>query len=187
MIQVYTGDGKGKTTAAFGLAMRAAGHGFKVRIIQFMKGSTYTGELASAQLLGIEVFQFGRTCPHAAVIKSGLMECQRCRQCFIDPGEISDLDRWKTRLGWDLARASLNESSLKILVLDEIMAALRHQLLDQEDVLAFIDGFPEAMELVLTGRNAPETILSRAQLVTEMQARKHPYLEGYSSRRGIEF
>ncbi|HBQ85125.1 MAG TPA: cob(I)yrinic acid a,c-diamide adenosyltransferase, partial [Syntrophomonas sp.] len=104
MIQVYTGDGKGKTTAAFGLAMRAAGHGYRVRIIQFLKGSTYSGELVAAEKLGIEVFQFGRTCPHAAVIKSGFMKCQKCGQCLVGFNDINDWDRQKVGMAWKLAQ-----------------------------------------------------------------------------------
>lgn len=187
MIQVYTGDGKGKTTAAFGLAMRAAGHGMKVRVIQFMKGNTYTGELASAVRLGIEVFQFGRTCPHAAVIKSGLMSCQQCKQCFIGLGEATELDQMKARLAWDLAISSAGQADLDILILDEIMAALRHGLLDLAELLSFMERFPDGRELVLTGRRAPEEVLRRAGLVTEMTMRCHPYSDNCGARRGIEY
>jgi cob(I)alamin adenosyltransferase len=155
MIQVYTGDGKGKTTAAFGLAMRAAGHGFRVRVIQFMKGNTYSGELLSAARLGIEVFQFGRTCPHAAVIKSGFMACQECGQCWIRLDDITDWDRSKVSMAWQLARDTAERGEHDILVLDEIMGAVNKGLIPLTELLDWLQGLPPGIELVLTGRHAP--------------------------------
>lgn len=187
MIQVYTGDGKGKTTAAFGQAMRAAGHGLKVRVIQFMKGSTYTGELSAAERLGMEVWQFGRTCPHAALIKNGFMTCQQCGQCFIGREEISELDRMKIRLGWDMARRSAGEDFIFMLVLDEIMAALHRELVEMPELLELMDHYPADRELVLTGRGAPAAVMQRAGLVTEMKLLRHPYTAGCAARRGIEY
>ncbi|MEN6390964.1 MAG: cob(I)yrinic acid a,c-diamide adenosyltransferase [Syntrophomonas sp.] len=186
MIQIYTGDGKGKTTAALGLALRSAGHGFKVRIIQFMKGSTYSGELLSLSKLGVEVYQFGRTCPHAAVIKNGFMQCQKCNECWIGKKEINDLDRHKINLAWQLAKETLNKD-YQLLILDEIMNAIKYNLVSLQDVLAFTRGLPEGMELVLTGRDAPRELIERAHLVSEMKKIKHPYDFGLDSRRGIEY
>lgn len=186
MIQLYTGNGKGKTTAALGLAVRSAGHGFQVRIIQFMKGSTYSGELISLAKLGIEVYQFGRTCPHAAVIKSGFMECQKCNECWIGQTEIRDLDRHKIRLAWQLARDTLHQD-YQLLILDEIMNAVRHHLVPLQEVLAFIQDVPEGMELVLTGRDAPRELIDQADLVSEIRNIKHPHDAGVDSRRGIEY
>ncbi len=187
MIQVYTGDGKGKTTAAFGLAMRAAGQGMKVRIIQFMKGSTYTGELSAAERLGIEVFQFGRTCPHAAVIRSGFMECQQCRQCWIGLEDATELDQRKIRMAWELALATAGSQEHQILVLDEIMGAMARKLVAEQELLDYMDSYPHDRELVLTGRNAPLQVIRRAGLVSEIKKVKHPYDEGIASRRGIEY
>lgn len=186
MIQIYTGDGKGKTTAALGLALRSAGHGFKVRIIQFMKGSTYAGELLSLAKLGVEIYQFGRTCPHAAVIKNGFMACQKCNECWIGEKEINELDRYKTSLAWQLARETLKQD-YQLLILDEICNAVKHDLVSLPEVLAFIRELPEGMELVLTGRSAPVELMEKAHLVSEIKKIKHPFDEGIGSRRGIEY
>lgn len=186
MIQIYTGDGKGKTTAALGLAMRSAGHGFKVRIIQFMKGGTYSGELLSLAKLGVEIYQFGRTCPHAAVIKNGFMECQKCNECWIGKKEITDLDRRKISLAWQLARETLKQD-YQLLILDEICNAIKYNLVSLPEVLAFTRDLPEGMELVLTGRNAPVELMEKAHLVSEIKKIKHPFDAGIGSRRGIEY
>ena len=187
MIQIYTGDGKGKTTAAFGLAMRSAGHGFKVRVIQFLKGSTYSGELASALKLGIEVYQFGRTCPHAAVIKSGFMTCQECGQCWIGLNEISELDIQKTRMAWDLARETVRAGQCDLLILDEILNAVKKNLVGLDELLAWLAELPPDIEVVLTGRNADPELIEIADLVSEIRKIKHPYSENCKARRGIEY
>lgn len=184
LIQIYTGEGKGKTTAALGLAVRAAGHGFRVRILQFLKGSTYSGELTALEKLGVEIYQFGRTCPHAAVIKSGLMECQKCDQCWISLKEISAIDRKKVELAWDMAR---NSTGYQLLILDEIINAINKGLVSLVDVLSWLDTIPDGMEVVLTGRNAPAELVNRAHLVSEVKKVKHPLDKGISSRRGIEY
>lgn len=186
MIQVYTGDGKGKTTAALGLAIRAAGHEFKVRIIQFMKGSTYSGELLSLAKLGVEVYQFGRTCPHAAVIKNGFMGCQKCNECWIGKKDINDLDRQKIRIAWELARDTLGKD-YKLLILDELCNAIKYGLIPLQEVLDFTQDLPEGMEVVITGRDAPLALIEKAHLVSEIKKVKHPFDAGIDSRRGIEY
>ncbi len=187
MIQIYTGDGKGKTTAAFGLAMRAAGHGFKVRVIQFLKGSTYSGELASAAKLDIEVYQFGRTCPHAAVIKSGFMNCQECGECWIGRKEISDLDHKKTQMAWDLARETVQVGQVDLLILDEMLNAVNKNIVPLNELLYWLADLPPAMEVVLTGRKAAPELIEIADLVSEIKKIKHPYSEKCKARRGIEY
>lgn len=187
MIQIYTGDGKGKTTAAFGLAMRAAGHGFKVRVIQFLKGSTYSGELTSAAKLDIEVYQFGRTCPHAAVIKTGFMSCQECGQCWIGQNEITDLDRHKTQMAWDLARDTAAAGQHDLLILDEILIAVKEDLVSQDELVAWLAGLPSHLEVVLTGRSASPELIAKADLVSEVKKIKHPYSDNCKARRGIEY
>jgi len=187
MIQIYTGDGKGKTTAAFGLAMRAAGHGFRVRVIQFLKGSTYSGELASALKLGLEVYQFGRTCPHAAVIKSGFMVCQECGQCLIGQDEISELDMQKTQMAWDFARETVKSGQFDLLVLDEIINAVNKNMVSLKELLTWLAELPADMEVILTGRNAALELIEIADLVSEMKKIKHPYSENCKARRGIEY
>ena len=187
MIQIYTGDGKGKTTAAFGLAMRSAGHGFKVRVIQFLKGSTYSGELASALKLGIEVYQFGRTCLHAAVIKSGFMTCQECGQCWIGLNEISELDIQKTQMAWDLARETVRTGQYDLLILDEILNAVKKNLVLLDELLVWLAQLPPDIEVILTGRNAAPELIEIADLVSEIRKVKHPYSENCKARRGIEY
>jgi cob(I)alamin adenosyltransferase len=187
MIQIYTGNGKGKTTAAIGLAVRAAGHGYKVRIIQFMKGSTYSGELNSALKLGIEVFQFGRTCPHASVIKSGFMKCQACGECWIGLKNVTELDIQKIQMAWKLAKDTVAEGNYDILILDEIMNTFNKNLLTVEEVVEWLKGVPDEIEVVLTGRNAPPELIEIAHLVSEVKEIKHPYQLGIESRRGIEY
>lgn len=187
MIQIYMGDGKGKTTAAFGLAMRSAGHGFKVRVIQFLKGSTYSGELASALKLGIEVYQFGRTCPHAAVIKSGFMRCQECGQCFIGLEVIDEMDIKKTRMAWDFAVETAQSGQYDLLILDEVLNAINKNLLSVNEVLSWLNQLPPAIEVVLTGRSAAPELIAKADLVSEIRKIKHPYSENCKARRGIEY
>jgi cob(I)alamin adenosyltransferase len=187
LIQIYTGDGKGKTTAAFGLAMRAVGHGFKVRVIQFLKGSTYSGELASAAKLGIEVFQFGRTCPHAAVIKSGFMTCLECGECWIGLKEITALDIQKTKIAWDLARDTVIQGQHDLLILDEILNAVNKGLVPLAELIDWLQTLPPSIEVVLTGRRAAPELVEIADLVSEMKKIKHPYSEHCKARRGIEY
>jgi cob(I)alamin adenosyltransferase len=166
-VQVYTGDGKGKTTAALGLAFRAAGYGMRTYIGQFMKGQSY-GELEAArQLPGITVEQFGR---------ENLVHAQT-----VTPEDIA-----LARRGLERARQALTGGEYDIVILDEANVALYFGLLEVEDVLAVIDARPEKVELVLTGRRAPSEIIDRADLVTEMVEVKHYYRQGVASRDGIE-
>jgi len=186
LIQIYTGDGKGKSTASMGLAVRAAGHGFKVRIIQFLKGSTYSGELLSMQKLGIEIYQFGRTCPHAAVIRSGFMECQSCNQCWINLKDITELDILKIKMAWQLAQDTVRDK-YQLLILDEILNAVKKDLVSLKDLSAWLQDLPDDIEVVLTGRDAPADLINIADLVTEVRKIKHPFDKGIKSRRGIEY
>jgi len=186
LIQIYTGDGKGKSTAAMGLAIRSTGHGFKVRIIQFLKGSTYSGELFSLQKLGIEIYQFGRTCPHAAVIRSGFMDCQECDQCWIRMTDITELDQRKVEMAWQLTQDSIG-AGFKLLILDEIINAVNKGLVSEKELTSWLKQLPEDVEIVLTGRNAPQSLIKQADLVTEMKKIKHPFDKGIKSRRGIEY
>ena len=169
LIQVYTGDGKGKTTAALGLALRAAGHGWRTFFGQFMKGREY-GELEAARLLGtrLTIRQFGNP-------------------GFVHAGQVSPQDVRMAREGLVTAREAMLSREYDIVVLDEINVALYFELLTTEDVLALIDAKPVEVELVLTGRRVPQEILDRADYVTDMREVKHPYRGGLQARKGIEF
>ncbi|MBN1940163.1 MAG: cob(I)yrinic acid a,c-diamide adenosyltransferase [Candidatus Aminicenantes bacterium] len=168
-IQIYTGDGKGKTTAALGLAFRAAGRGYRTYFGQFMK-SRPSGERAAAKRLGglITFAMFGR--PGLIHIKDRP-----------DPEDVRP-----ARRGLDLCRKAMLSGRYDIIVLDEVNVAIHFGLLDIVDVLAVIDQKPDAVELVLTGRRAPTALVKRAGLVTEMKPVKHYFDIGIPARLGIE-
>ena len=170
MIQVYTGDGKGKTTAALGLACRAVGHGFKVIIIQFLKGNMEYGEIETAKKLApyLTIKQMGRGC---------LLE----KNNKPDPEDIAAAQE-----GMALAHEILRGGDYDIVILDEINVALDLGLVDTETVLRLMDERPKHVELVLTGRYVPPEIIERADLVTEMVEIKHYYEQGIQARMGIE-
>jgi cob(I)alamin adenosyltransferase len=187
VLQIYTGEGKGKSTAAFGLAMRAAGHGCRIRVIQFLKGNSFAGELRSAKKLGIEVFSFGRSCPHATLINGGFMECDECAECWVNPEKLTDSDRKKASMAWQLAQNTVREGSIDILILDEVFAALELGLLPFEDFLKWLGNASSGMEIVLTGRNAPPEVIAMAHLVSRIEKIKHPFDINGHPRRGIEY
>ncbi len=190
LVQVYTGSGKGKTTAALGLALRAIGHGFRVCMIQFLKGSSYAGELFSTQRLKPEFdfFQFGRGCPYSSLIRHGLLNCNGCLECFYR-GEEEKREEMKgyVDMAWDLTLEMVSDQNHQLIILDEIGNALRHELLESSKLLKLMDEKPAGMELVLTGRGLPEEVLEAADLVSEIKAIKHPLEKGINSRRGIEY
>jgi cob(I)alamin adenosyltransferase len=169
LIQVYTGDGKGKTTAALGLALRAAGHGLRVYIVQYMKGWPDYGELAALKHQpNITLVQFGRP-------------------DFVDRDNPDAKD---IELAQQALRHSLDvvrEGRYDVLVLDEINVALDYGLVSLDQVLAVLEAKPPHVELVLTGRGAHPQIVERADLVTEMRQIKHPYSRGIGGRKGIEY
>ncbi len=172
LVIVYTGNGKGKTTAALGLCIRAVGYDEKVCIVQFIKGSWKYGELD-----GIK-----RLAPNVELFQKGLG--------FV--GIIDDkLDRTEHIKAAGQAVAFAKEMILSgkydIVILDEINVALYLNLITVEDVLDLIDSKPELLDLVLTGRNARPEIIEKADLVTEMREIKHPYQKGIMAQKGIDF
>ena len=189
LVQVYTGNGKGKTTAALGLALRAAGHGYRVRIIQFMKGSTYYGELYSAEKLApeVEIYQFGRGCRIQDAIKDGSAKCDGCMECFVMKGSETRTDLELAAEAYVLALKTLKHAEADIVILDELTNAIYFGLLTAEDCVKLIRSRAEGVEVVITGRNAPEEIIAEADLVTDMRMVKHPFEKGISARRGIEY
>jgi cob(I)alamin adenosyltransferase len=189
LVQLYTGDGKGKTTAALGLALRAAGHGFKVRIIQFMKGATYYGELYSVEKLApeVEIYQFGRGCRIQDSIKEGLAKCDNCMECFVTKGSVTRTDLELAAEAYVLALKTLKHAQADIVILDELTNAIFFDLLTVEDCLKLIRARAEGVEVVITGRDAPAELVAEADLVTEMKMIKHPFKKGITARRGIEY
>ena len=167
MIQVYTGDGKGKTTAAVGLAVRAHGHGLRVAVFQFLKTDRDNGEARILRQLGIPCRQYG----------SGRWLVDRAP----DDKELALAVQ-----GWaDVEKAV--RSGYQLVVVDEISHAVNLGLLTLEQVRSLAVNLPTHVELILTGRAMPPELLALADLVTEMRAVKHPYEQGIGARRGIEY
>jgi cob(I)alamin adenosyltransferase len=169
-IQVYTGNGKGKTTAALGLALRAAGRGLKTYMAQFLKKGEYGELLAVRQRLAdlITIEQFG------------LPEFHHSEQ-GVSPAEVKAAEA-----GMAAAAAAIGGGEYDIVILDEINTLLHFGIVPVEPVLRFMEHKPAAVELVLTGRYAPQAVLDRADLVTEMLEVRHYFQKGLQARTGIE-
>jgi cob(I)alamin adenosyltransferase len=169
LVQVYTGNGKGKTTAALGLALRACGHGLRVYIGQFLKRTSY-GELNSVE----------RLTPLVTIEQYGLPE-------RIHADEPSPEQHAAARQGLAKAKEALAGGRYAIVILDELAITLAYGLVQESEVLAAMDEKPPHVELVITGRHAPASILARADLVSEVREVRHPYSSGIGARPGIEF
>ena len=169
LTQVYTGDGKGKTSAAFGLALRAVGRGLKVYVIQFIKGGFDYGELYVVKRLpNFELKAFGRG-------------------KFVTDVPPTEEDVKLAEEAFQLAREVVTGGEYDVVVLDEINVALHLKLIETEEVVDLIRRKPKHVELILTGRSAPPEIIELADLVTEMREVKHPYTKGVPPRKGIEY
>jgi cob(I)alamin adenosyltransferase len=168
LVILYTGPGKGKTTAALGLALRALGHGLPVHLIQFLKGRP-TGELEAARRLpGFSVARFGR-------------------EGFVDLKHPAAADVAVAQEGLREAARALSDGGYRLVILDEVNVAAGHGLVAPEAVLAVLADRHPGVDVVLTGRDAPEAFLEAADLVTVMQEVKHPYRTGVAAREGIEY
>lgn len=171
-VQIYTGNGKGKTTAAVGLAVRAAGSGYKVYMVQFLK-SSQTGELESAKKLqpNFQIFRFGK---------------ERGFFWTLTDEEKQEAKK-EVQSAYEFCLGALKEKQCNILIMDEIMGAMKNGLVSEEQLLELIDNKPQDMELILTGRDVTKEIMDRADLVTEMKEVKHYYSKGIPARKGIEY
>jgi cob(I)alamin adenosyltransferase len=170
LVQVYTGNGKGKTTAALGLAIRAVGHGFRVYIIQFMKGSDDYGELKGLHRLS----------PECQLENYG-------GKRWVHKGSPEEDHFIEAKKAFRRAQEVVLSGEWDIVILDEIVNALWFELLPEHEVLDLLNIKPPHVELVLTGRNASSQLIEKADLVTEMVPIKHPFDQGTSARKGIEY
>lgn len=171
LILVNTGDGKGKTTAALGLGLRAAGQGMKVLMLQFFKGPWPTGECTAVKRLE----------PDFKIIPLG--------QGFIKTRkeEHTEATRENARASWDYAKKEICSDVYNIIILDEINNMIYHGLVSVEEVISVLKERPKRLTVVLTGRNAHEEIIELADMVTEMREIKHHYKKGINAQKGIEF
>ncbi len=170
LVIVHTGEGKGKTTAALGLALRAVGQGLKVAVVQFIKGSWKYGELRAPEFLpGFEIHPMGRG--------------------FVDLGsqEPNPADVALARETFAVGRAKVQSGDYGLVILDEVNYAVQYGLIDVAEVVALIREKPPEVHLVLTGRGARPEVIEAADLVTEMKEVKHPYRQGIKAQKGIEF
>ena len=183
LVQIYTGYGKGKTTAALGLGLRAAGHGMKVLMVQFMKTVRYYGELEAVKKLApnFEIVQKGKPCSRPEA------DCMECEACFVHPEKPEPEDISAARDAVQFCADVLRKAEHDIVILDEILYAIKFGLIDHGDVVKLVKMKPPEMELILTGRDAPQEILDLADLVTEMRPIKHPYQQGITARKGVEY
>jgi len=172
LVIVYTGKGKGKTTAALGIVLRAVGHGYRVGMIQFIKGEWYYGELTSSKRLE----------PEFEMIAAG-----KGFVGIIDDDHPLEDHQQAAKQALAVAREKLVSGAYDVLILDEINYAVKLNLLSDQDVLDLITSRPQKTTLVLTGNYAPESVLQAADLVTEMREIKHPYQSGIKAKKGIDF
>jgi len=168
LVQIYTGNGKGKTTSAFGLALRASGQGKKILIAQFMKGQPYGENISLKENKNIDIVQYGW-------------------EACIRKDEVRELHKRIVENGLSECLVKMLENSYDIVILDEIIVSIWFGLLDEKKLFDFINVKPLETELVLTGRYASEALVEKADLVTEMREIKHPYEKGIQARKGIEF
>lgn len=173
-IQVYTGDGKGKTTASLGLAMRALGRCWKVLIIMFTKGGDDYGELNSFMNL-------------SPTIKNNLKIVQAGLDRIVYKNNETEEDVKEIKKGWDLAKKAIKDDEYQLIILDEANIAIDMGILDVNEVVDVLKNKPEEMEIVLTGRNAHPKIIEIAHLVSEIKPIKHYWNTGIAARKGIEY
>lgn len=168
LLVVYTGNGKGKTTAALGMVFRALGRGMRVTVVQFIKGKWKTGERL-----------FGERLPELRFHVMGLG--------FTWESDDLAKDKAAARAAWETARAEIESGERDLVVLDELTYTFHYDFLPLDEVLAVLRARPENVHVVVTGRNAPEALTEAADLVTEMTLVKHPFQAGHKAQIGVDF
>ena len=173
-IQVYTGDGKGKTTASLGLAMRALGRDWKVLIVMFTKGGNDYGELNSFRQLSKKIAD------NLTIVQAGLDR-------VIYKSNENEQDHKKIKKGWNLVKKAVKNDEYQLIIMDEANIAIDMGILDVEEVIKVLKSKPDEMEIVLTGRNAHPKIIEIAHLVSRIEPVKHYWDKGVHARKGIEY
>ncbi len=168
IVIINTGNGKGKTTAAFGQALRVAGHGMRVCIIQFIKGQWVTGEGKAVKLLG------------------GRIELHVCGTGFTWQADREQVIE-AALVGWRLAREKISAGAYRLVVLDELTYLINYGIISEDEVREVLSSRPEGVDIVITGREAGDGLIAVADLVTEMREIKHHYRQGVAARKGREF
>ncbi|MBU0663210.1 MAG: cob(I)yrinic acid a,c-diamide adenosyltransferase [Proteobacteria bacterium] len=169
LIAVFTGNGKGKTTAALGLAFRALGHNHRVSVIQFIKGSWKYGELDAARIF------------------KPLLDFHVMGRGFTWKSDDLEKDKAAAREAWEFAVHTIRENRHELVILDELTYLSHYKIIEEEEILAVLRDKPPAMHIAITGRYASEALINLADLVTEMREIKHPYQKGVKAQRGMEF
>lgn len=169
IVIIYTGDGKGKTTAALGQAIRAAGHGFKVCIIQFIKGTWLTGEMQSLKLFKDKI------------------ELHTTGTGFTWEADTMDDVKSAALKAWELTQKKIADATYDMVILDELTYLITHGIVNEKNVLTVINNRPGTQHIVITGRDATPALIAAADLVTEMRLVKHPFAKGVKAGKGIEF
>ncbi len=168
LVQVFTGNGKGKTSAGLGAVIRALGHGLRVYVVFFMKGDYPYGEFATLRQLGVDFHGFGF-------------------RSLTDPAKLKPAEIEQARMALAAAREAIVGDKYDMVILDELNVAVAFGLLDIGPVIDLVKSKPDRLELILTGRYADPTLIDMADLVTEMKSIKHPYNQGIRARKGVEY
>jgi cob(I)alamin adenosyltransferase len=169
LVEIFTGEGKGKTSAALGAIIRALGHGLRVYIVFFMKGDFPYGEQEILCRL-----------PNCTMERFGFQE-------FVDPAHVKPEEKEEARKALEAARKAMHSGKYDLVILDEVNVAAAWKLIDVDDVIKLISSKPEKVELILTGRYADPKLIEQADLVTDMVKVKHPFDKGIKSRKGFEY
>ncbi len=169
LLMIFTGNGKGKTTAAIGLSVRAAGHGMRTCFIQFIKGSWHYGEMDALKRL------------------SDLIDLEVMGRGFTWKSDDLEKDKKEAKNAWEHAKKVILSCDYDIVVLDEFTYAINYSMVDLEDVVETLKKRPQRLHVVVTGRDAPDELIQIADLVTEMKEVKHPFKAGIKAQKGIEF
>jgi len=169
LLIVYTGNGKGKTTAALGISLRAVGHGMRVCMIQFIKGKWKSGELEA-----VKDFK-------------GRFDINVMGKGFLFDSEDIEKDRRTARDAWECAKRVITSSEYEVVILDEFTYLLDYGMIEEKDAIGFLSARPEGVHIIVTGRNASDSLIDIADLVTEMKVVKHPLKKGIKAQRGIDY